>query len=124
MSLTPKDNNDDDDDAGWIVAVGKLGSIALWNHHLRNDRRRCRSRHEVRPIMSWKAHGGCWISDARFVPSLLVSSMMTTLRGKEEDRATTAITTTPRLRPHPPSRLLTAGNDGCVCLWDLTSSSI
>ena len=52
----------------------------------------------IEPILSWKAHGGRWIADAKFLPK---KDVMTTT----------------------PTRLLTAANDGCVCLWDLTTVS-
>ena len=52
---------------------------------------------EVLPILSWKGHNGRWVADARFLPEF-------------------------DCQKHP-SRLLTAANDGRVCLWDLSSSS-
>lgn len=80
----------------WLVGAGKAGIVALWD---------CRARDEeaskdgsislTDPTLSWKAHGGRWISDARFV-------------GGE----------------NVPSRLVTAANDGAVCLWDLRSVSV
>jgi WD40 repeat protein len=60
------------------------------------------------PVLSWKAHGGRWIADARFVSG-----------GPSTSSANTSTHST-----STPSRLLTAANDGCVCLWDLTTVSV
>ncbi len=73
----------------WLVGAGKSGVIAVWNASAKpeND--------TVDPILCWKAHGGRWIAEARFLPS----------------------------HHQVPSRLLTAANDGAVCLWDLSTVS-
>ena len=73
----------------WMVGAGKAGMIALWDTK-KIDESFCD------PVLSWKAHSGRWIADAKFLP-------------------------TPRTKT--PSRLLTAGNDGTVCLWDLSTVS-
>lgn len=94
----------------WLVGAGKAGMIALWDT-ARADAVQSDSHDEspedessfVHPVLSWKAHSGRWIADAKFLPGGL---------GK---------TTSPT--EAAPSRLLTAGNDGTVCLWDLSKVS-
>ncbi len=73
----------------WMVGAGKAGMIALWDTH------KTAEDNFVDPILSWKAHSGRWIADAKFLPTFVQT----------------------------PSRLLTAGNDGTVCLWDLSCVS-
>ncbi|KAL7520585.1 hypothetical protein ACHAWX_005298 [Stephanocyclus meneghinianus] len=88
----------------WLAGAGKSGIVALW------DCRRQNIKHDnqgIEPILSWKAHGGRWIADARFLPN---SSCSTSLN----ENSTI----------HVPSRLLTAANDGTICHWDLASISV
>jgi WD40 repeat protein len=85
----------------WLVGAGKAGIVALWN---------CRgeiteSENYLDPVISWKAHGGRWIADARFLPLPQASF--------NNDNVT-----------NRPSRLVTAANDGTVCHWDLTRTSV
>ena len=99
----------------WVVGAGKSGIVALWN--CRPSRKKTSSDDEgggddddddgryVDPVISWKGHGGRWIADARFLPSSSSHS------SSPASDAT-------------PGRLLTAGNDGSVCHWDLTSASV
>ena len=103
------------EDTPWIVGAGKSGYISVWNQNdsfNNNDdtrsnnnaifgennatKERC-----VDPILSWKAHSGRWIADARFLPMLAAAEPSDSLLRR-------------------PSRLVTAGNDGTVCLWDLS----
>jgi WD40 repeat protein len=85
-------------DTQWIVGAGKSGIIALWNCD-RTDRGNTPTHDSlyVDPVFSWKAHSGRWIAEAQFLP-----------------RSSATAT---------PSRLVTAGNDGSVCLWDLRQVS-
>lgn len=80
----------------WLVAAGKSGIVALWD---------CRQTKDTSSVLSWKAHGGRWIADAKFLP--FTSSSLT-----ENPSSST------------PRRLLTAANDGTICHWDLTSNSV
>ena len=81
-----------------LVGAGKSGIVSLWN---------CSNKPEnggIDPILSWKAHGGRWIADAKFLPA----SDATCNEGVN----------------HIPQRLLTAANDGTICHWDLASHSV
>jgi len=78
----------------WIVGAGKSGIVSIWNCH------QAPTDEGIDPIVTWKAHGGRWIADACFIPS------------REDGNS-----------PKCPSNLLTAANDGTICLWDLRSSS-
>jgi hypothetical protein len=85
----------------WLVGAGKSGIVSLWD---------CRRQKEdnvdgIDPVVSWKAHGGRWVADCRFLP---VGS------ASVNENAT----------DHVPKRLLTAANDGTICHWDLTSNSV
>lgn len=82
--------NNNETKSHWMVGAGKAGMIALWDTKKTEE-------DFVDPILSWKAHSGRWIADAKF---LLTSTTQQT-----------------------PSRLLTSGNDGTVCLWDLSTVS-
>jgi len=85
----------------WLVGAGKSGLIAVWDCN--NSSRITQEEDKisyVEPVMSWKGHGGRWIADARFLPPPDSSNA------------------------HVPSRLLTAGNDGSVCHWDLSTASL
>jgi len=89
----------------WVVGAGKSGIVSIWNcmdKSSNNDE-------GYHPIISWKSHGGRWIADALFVPS----------RGDLNNRVNSH--TNDAL--DCPSKLLTAANDGSVCLWDLRCSS-
>lgn len=76
----------------WLIGAGKAGVVALWE--CTEDKAFTEST-EINPILSWRAHSGRWIADARFIP------------GQEN-----------------PSKLVTAANDGAICLWDLTTLSV
>lgn len=95
----------------WLVGAGKSGLIALWDCSRKpddvdvDDREEGGGGYYIEPVISWKGHGGRWIADARFVPPP-PSSLGTALGNGRV-----------------PSRLLTAGNNGTVCYWDLTSTS-
>lgn len=81
-------------DKNWLVGAGKAGIVALW------DCRPVWKTHDneeedmIDPILTWKAHQGRWIAEARFLPGGTAS------------------------------RLVTAANDGKVCLWDLSTVSV
>lgn len=81
-------------DTSWLVGAGKAGVIAVWDASSTSNNKP--ENDVVDPILSWKAHGGRWIAEATFLPS----------------------------QHQQPSRLLTAANDGAVCLWDLTTVSV
>jgi WD40 repeat protein len=93
--------------SSWLVGAGKSGLIAVWDCN--NSSRTAQEEDQisyVEPVLSWKGHGGRWIADARFVlPPIIDSS--------SNDDAHVV-----------PSRLLTAGNDGTVCHWDLSTTSL
>lgn len=82
----------------WVVGAGKSGIISIWN---------CSNPEIVDngldPIISWKSHGGRWVADAMFSPSSDLNSSNATNSS--------------------PFHLLTAANDGKVCLWDVRSLS-
>eukprot|EP00984_Skeletonema_dohrnii_P038822 scaffold42519_cov139-Skeletonema_dohrnii-CCMP3373.AAC.5 len=86
----------------WLVGAGKSGLIAIWdcNNSSRTTQEEEDQISYVEPVMSWKGHGGRWIADARFLPPIDSSNALV------------------------PSRLLTAGNDGSVCHWDLSNTSL
>jgi len=92
-------NGDDHIDVqAWLVGAGKSGLVALWDVR-RGSSLSCHD-NIIEPVISWKSHGGRWIADARFLPNDANS------------------------KTYSPNRLVTAGNDGTVCLWDLTSTSV
>lgn len=106
-------NNDTDNismnKSSWLVGAGKSGIISLWNTNTtnidckkNNDDENNDSCQYIDPVISWKGHNGRWIADARFLPT------------QQQHLSSSSA----------PSRLLTAGNDGTVCYWDLTSTSI
>lgn len=91
----------------WLVGAGKAGCIALWD--VTSSRTAGAAKHcdrstsdniVVDPLWTWKAHAGRWIAEARFL---------------------TSTTTTGSSSHQQEHHLVTAGNDGTVCLWDLTS---
>jgi WD40 repeat protein len=85
----------------WLAGAGKSGIVALWD-----CRRQSTESHEgIDPIVSWKAHGGRWVADARF----LTKSSSSINNNSTNDA---------------PTQLLTAANDGTICHWDLTSTSV
>lgn len=107
-------NNDTDNvsmnKSSWLVGAGKSGIIALWNTNTtnidckkNNDDENNDSCQYIDPVITWKGHGGRWIADARFHPT-------------QQQHSPSSLSA--------PGRLLTAGNDGTVCYWDLTSTSI
>ncbi len=82
-----------------IVGAGKSGIISIWNCSQSEN-----GEDGLDPVISWKGHGGRWVADAIFSPS----------RGdlnSPNDSNTNAY------------HLLTAANDGKVCLWDVRSLS-
>ena len=90
---------DHDGRSSWIVGGGKAGIVALW------DASRPANEHDViDPVVSFRGHSGRWIADARFVPAGDVSASSGAKAGL--------------------GGLLTAGNDGTVCHWDLASTSV
>eukprot|EP00934_Nitzschia_sp_Nitz4_P004179 Nitzschia sp. Nitz4//scaffold27_size158506//32008//33317//NITZ4_002584-RA/size158506-snap-gene-0.211-mRNA-1//-1//CDS//3329545440//4169//frame0 len=90
----------------WMVGAGKSGLLAIWNAapELVDDTTDHVNQLALDPVLSWKAHQGKWIADARFLSST------TTMDGDGQ------LTPVPR-----PTRLVSAANDGTVCLWDLTT---
>lgn len=74
----------------FIVAAGKGGVASLWNYTYKQEANH--QNYEVEPILSWKGHGGRWISNVKFVS-----------------------------HRNDYNCLLSAGNDGCLSLWDLKS---
>jgi hypothetical protein len=106
ISGTLKDNScPQQKQVSWLVGAGKAGMISLWNIN-HSATRSCPAKNDdwaggcaefdssiSEPIMAWKAHSGRWIADAKFVP--------------DNDNLGS------------PQRLLTAGNDGTICWWDL-----
>jgi len=103
-------NGSSSSSSSWLAGAGKSGLIALWDCSKHNNKNLVQDEEEgesyINPLISWKGHSGRWIADARFVPppSSSISS-----------NSTSSSTV--------PSRLLTAGNDGNVCHWDLTLTS-
>jgi len=112
--------NDSNGGTSWLVGAGKSGLIALWDcskrgvpNHQDDD-----NSDIIEPVLSWKGHGGRWIADARFLPPSSDSSSSSN---------SNSIPTSSCQEDAPnvvPSRLLTAGNDGTICHWDLTSTSV
>jgi hypothetical protein len=119
-SSTNNDGRSTCRNSNWLVGAGKAGMIAVWDTHHNatstttaydcNDDDDTIVHHTengddlfVDPVLSWKAHSGRWIADAKFVPGSITPSSTTT---------------------DAPSRLITAGNDGTVCLWDLSTASL
>jgi len=113
--LSPKSNHaiysldifatEDNSAVEWIVCAGKSGLVSIWN---------CANKAEtegdddgLEPVITWKSHGGRWVSDAIFVP----------VKGDLNSSNVTTNTI------NHPSHLLTAANDGKVCLWDVRSIS-
>ena len=91
--------------SSWLAGAGKSGLIALWDCSKHNNDESGGS--YIDPVLSWKGHSGRWIADARFVPPLISSISSNSISSSSTI----------------PSRLLTAGNDGSVCYWDLTLTS-
>lgn len=105
-------SNGSSSSSSWLVGAGKAGLISLWdcsNNQMQNHQddesmeANESSSSYIEPVLSWKGHSGRWIADARFVPPVPSYSA----------NSNSSI-------PSIPSRLLTAGNDGTVCHWDLT----
>jgi len=96
--------------SSWLAGAGKSGLIALWDCSKHNNNKNLvqddneEGGSYINPVISWKGHSGRWIADARFVPPPIASI---------SSNSTSSSSTVP-------SRLLTAGNDGNVCHWDLT----
>ena len=95
--------------SNWLVGAGKAGMIALWDTNNKevictaND---TKDHAFVNPVLSWKAHSGRWIADAIFLSGPNINAITETIPSVDA-----------------PSRLVTAGNDGTVCLWDLSTVS-
>ncbi|KAL7496953.1 hypothetical protein ACHAWT_008813 [Skeletonema menzelii] len=87
--------------SAWLVGAGKSGLIAVWDCNNSSRTTQEDQISYVEPVISWKGHQGRWIADARFLPPHNESSNF-----------------------HVPSRLLTAGNDGTICHWDLSTTSL
>ena len=85
----------------WIVGAGKSGIVSIWNCHQEP------TDEGIDSVITWKAHGGRWISDACFIPS------------RDDGNSPQSNDSSHQC----PSNLLTAANDGTICLWDLRSSS-
>jgi WD40 repeat protein len=103
-------------DTPWLVGAGKSGMIALWNssenggisHDLRDGSSGGNNDDShIDPVLSWKAHSGRWIAGAQFLPPPSLGGGISSLSSPSS----------------PPSRLVTAANDGNVCLWDLSTVS-
>ncbi|KAL3938687.1 MAG: hypothetical protein SGARI_001646 [Bacillariaceae sp.] len=76
--------------------------IALWNVNENNTHGTGGDdESEIDTIMAWKGHSGRWVADAKFVE----------LTGEDVSKRTS------------PRTLVTAGNDGTVCFWDLMNVS-
>ena len=90
----------------WLVGAGKAGLIALWDCSKRNHHHSLEEEEDkyIDPVISWKGHCGRWIADARFIPPPPSSTSSSNNSSNN----------------NVPSRLLTAGNDGTICHWDLT----
>ena len=108
-----------DHDPHWLVGAGKSGIVSLWNcrRALEGGTNNTKNNNDDKndngidedsdedqymdPIFTWKAHSGRWISDAQFLAPPAAASPSSTA----------------------PMRLVTAANDGTVCLWDLSKVS-
>jgi len=142
LTVNPQSNDDqmvnqniqnNKNDAKLLVGSGKSGNIAIWDITPNNDRRMkenededsktceknvvlppiCSRLNDTRePLLSWKGHGGRWISDACFIQASAQALESSHLL----DHQTRMITSEPFL--------LTAANDGCVCIWDLCKTSL
>jgi len=113
--------------SSFVVGAGKSGIIALWDmqrhpnsttkHLLVPGNTTTPDKHdipnELDPIVSWKAHSGRWISSAFFIPSIIDPS---TNNSNSTNTAATPSAYTPTQQ-----QLMTAGNDGYICLWDISS---
>jgi len=91
-----------------IVGAGKAGIISLWNWKKYNTTfsdLESEESLEIEPVLAWKGHKNRWISSSKFLCAPCRS-----LNHSEEHAIT--------------PRLLTAGNDGSVSLWDLSSLSV
>jgi WD40 repeat protein len=82
-------------ESSWLVGAGKSGIVALWNYQQREGESDDPT--FIDPVFSWKGHSGRWISEAQFLTSDLCA--------------------------RSPKHLVTAANDGTVCLWDLSQVS-
>jgi WD40 repeat protein len=93
------------DNQSWVVGAGKAGIISLWDCNWSSASSSAAEEDEmIDPVLSWKAHSGRWVADVRFIlPSTSGSNG--------------------EITKSPPSRLLSAANDGSVALWDLSTVS-
>jgi len=112
--------------SGLVAAAGKDGRVALWGTHaamtaaLKEERKITRGENEeneeekeddeaeVEPLLSYKLHKG-WISDVQLWQSTLSSSDSDRGGGCSEDNSHMF--------------LFSSGNDGTVCLWDVTKTA-
>ena len=107
LQFFPSFSGANDHKKSWLVGAGKAGIVALWDCNNNNNNtattvKENKDHGMIDPILSWKAHNGRWIADAKFVPG------PASCTNNNAD----------------PSRLLTAANDGKLCLWDLTTVSV
>ncbi len=104
------------DSIEWIVGAGKSGIVSIWNCSNASDSKENDKVGEgedgLEPVMSWKGHGGRWVADAIFVPSKIGDL-------NSSNSSSSSLTS----NYTNPSHLLTAANDGKVCLWDVRSLS-
>jgi hypothetical protein len=98
----------------WLVGAGKAGIVALWDCNYWSSssaltgQTHSTDENGLDPVLSWKAHSGRWVAEARFLPSI---------KSTNDSKNSSAAAS------HPP-RLITAGNDGTVCCWDLSAVSV
>jgi hypothetical protein len=107
----------------FVAGAGKSGIIALWDlksnpnrttEHLpsNNTLDKHDTPNELDPIVSWKAHSGRWISSTFFIPSITDPST---------NNSSTNAAAIPSAYTPTQHQLMTAGNDGYICLWDISS---
>lgn len=121
---TSTTSKDDVTPSSFLVGAGKSGIIALWD--LQKSNRHpplCQNKNNnnfddntgyyeaaaaIDPVLSWKAHSGRWISSAFFIaPNTYSSTSSTSINSGT-------------ILPSP-QQLMTAGNDGHVCVWDIST---
>ena len=91
----------------WVVGAGKSGVVSIWNCSNCYENSDDEIDLNIVSISSWQSHNRKWVADAQFIPSRDLNSSNT---NDVFGLTSTAIV---------PSNLLTAANDGTVCLWDL-----
>jgi len=95
-------------DGKWLIGAGKAGILALWKGPSPPGNESNSEFDSMDPIMTWKAHGGRWISAAQFLDKPPYYG-----NGSSSSNNHAA-----SLSP-----LVTTANDGTVCLWDLNKTS-